>query len=80
MNACTQHDVSLVSLPFVCLSPLECDLSLSRSRVLFLPLVDTCTYQAKVQRLQLPLKTCYESKDAEMQKLQEYSKQIEKML
>jgi hypothetical protein len=48
--------------------------------MLFLPLVDTCTYQAKTKDCNSPSKYALNARDAKTQKLHEYSKQIEKML
>jgi hypothetical protein len=53
--------------------------ALNMRRVLSLPLVDTCTHQAKTKDCN-SLKYAMNAKDAEMQKLQEYSNQIEKRL
>jgi hypothetical protein len=72
MNTCTQHEVDLVSLLF-CVSP-------PWSHVLSLPLVDTCTYQAKAKDYNSPFKHAMNARNAKMQKLQEYSNQSEKML
>jgi hypothetical protein len=45
-----------------------------------LPLVDTCTYQAKTRDCNSPSKYAMNARDAIMQKLQEYSNQSEMML
>ena len=46
---------------------------------LSLPLVDTCTQQA-LKHCHSPSKYAMNARDVEMQKLQEYSNQVEKML
>jgi hypothetical protein len=79
MNTCTQHEVGLVFLPFVCLSPLECDLSL-RVVCYFSFLLTQALIKLKPKNYNSPSKHAMNAKDAEMQKLQEYSKKIEKML